>query len=171
IENQYSLSIAYDLTSFFVNRSGPPNWTNGDCRDVSGYLNIVTRAIGVGTDIEREFPDPDVGVRTNLICPIGSDGSNASLYYSTSWNFHQICRQSASAYDACAAQIYDTSGNAYMNPPAGWTVAGYWQTPNPYWNTPGNTKPRFFGLVDGYAGQTSGPVARSPINVQIDEVK
>jgi hypothetical protein len=163
-------SERYLLSKLFQNRYAPPGQVSGDCQDVSGYLFLSTGAIGVSLSTQQQWPELGP-MRTNEICPIGSDGSNQLYYDPTLWNFHQICIRSGLAYDACAAQIYDPAGNAYMNPPAGWTISAFWQTPNPNWGQPGNTKPQYFGLVDGYDGQPSGPIDRSPNDISIIEVQ
>lgn len=163
-----SILIHYDLTQFFED-TYLGNWTNGDCKDVSGYLHITLLALGVENETVQEWPSPEVGIRTNPIAPIGSDSADPSSYNLTFWNFHQICVFDFSVFDACLALMYDPGGNVYMEPPLLWTVNSWWQWPN--WGYPGNGRPQFYGLVDGYIGAPSGLVNRTGTSVEIVEVR
>ncbi len=168
------------LKKFFDNRADYPHWTNGDCKDVSGYLEIVMAAIGlVGHELQQEWPFDLDEMLTNPLCPIGDDMTLIANYRQLRWVFHQIARWSGNVYDACASLVFDLNGDAYMNPPAGWNTDGWWQTPNPNWTGPVGEPYRYFGLVDGFViidwsqdparriEYPSQPVTRLPVPISI----
>lgn len=121
---------AFRLKAFFLDRASPPYaWVNGDCQDVSTYLQIALSSIGVSMETRQLFPNWSLGFLTNNHCPIGSDSTEIENYAPYSFNFHQTCFVSASGpvYDAAIAQWRDLSGELYQNPPMNWSWSGYWQ--------------------------------------------
>lgn len=106
-----------------------PGWVDGNCVDVSDYLLICANALGLNFTVVQ-YTDVTWGqFVTNPLCPIGSDPTRDWTYDTFEWIMHQFCFSAdAYVYDACAAQMYDLSGNAYRNPPFRWPLNGFWQT-------------------------------------------
>ncbi len=147
----------YLLKQLFVDRYTPGYFINGDCADVSDYLQICFKALGIGGSCVQNWSDSQYGFWTNYLCGIGNDATNYANYGPFSFRFHQCTTGSGGAYDAAAAQWKDLSGANYANPPMGWPMSGYWQTArqNP---PPGET--HYWGLVNRY-GNHSNPEGES----------
>jgi len=121
---------SYRLVKFFGDRGAPPySWVNGDCQDVSTYLQIALSSIGVTMETRRLAPSWSLGCLKNNHCPIGSDSTMIENYSPYSFNFHQTCFVSATGpvYDAAIAQWRDLTSSSYQNPPMNWSWPGYWQ--------------------------------------------
>ena len=129
----------YRLQHLFEARASYPYQTNADCSDIANYLMIAFKALGVTGDARRHFPVGVPAFQTHFLRGLGHVGT-------TSFNFayHQTGAASGLIYDSAAAQLLDLSGNSYDAAPAGWTEAGYWQTPHP--NPPPGAS-EYLGLV------------------------
>lgn len=118
----------------------------GKCVDVASYLCLSLASIGVSVQQERHYAEGSSGGHvvfvTNPVMAIGWDwglGNEINI----AWLMDQTCLVSDLNYDACLAMRLDLSGAFYQKPPAGWPLAGYWQTPDGAGN--------FVGLVKRYA--------------------
>ena len=134
----------YRLAHLFFVRSSYPYETNGDCADVANYLTITFLALGVSGAPAKHFPHPFIGFQTHAVKGIGHVG-----YQSHNFQFHQTGANGTSVYDAACSQALDLYGNPFGEPPVGWNVAAYWQTPRP---SPPPGASHFLGLVWRYAG-------------------
>lgn len=129
-QEEDSLDRFFKLKRFFLDRgSSPFDWVNGDCQDVSTYLQIALSSIGVSIETRQVVSNWQFGFLTNHHCPIGSDSTNILNYQPYVFTMHQPCFVSASGpvYDAALGQWRDLSGSAYQNPPMNWAWPGYWQ--------------------------------------------
>ncbi|QYK55246.1 MAG: hypothetical protein KF733_09550 [Fimbriimonadaceae bacterium] len=127
------------LTEFFAGRTPNNFYVNGDCQDVSFYLQIATSALGVPLKAIREFPVAPgypiqaLAFQTNPLCGVGNDATLPGNYTSFGFNFHQHNSFDNDTYDAACAQVIDLVGNNYYNPPIAWPLEtppqhSYWQT-------------------------------------------
>jgi hypothetical protein len=138
----------FRLTSYY-NTSG---WVSGNCADVSAFLCLCQRALGltftVAVYVSVPAMNQDGQFNSHRVCLIGSDPTFYINYTVSTWAWHQIAHSSThTVYDVCAAQWQDLSGYGYQNPPVNWPLGesptqGYWQTnpglglvsePNPTW--------------------------------------
>jgi|GEM_PF-2195620 len=155
---------SFRLKQFFIDRGVPPSmWVNGDCQDVSTYLQIALSAIGVpgitGQITIPPFQNSQIW-RTNRLCPIGSDAILAANYVNYRFGMHQIVSPATiSIYDATIAQWMDSSGSSYQNPPMDWAFGPYWQVDHRPTIIFGSG---FYGQAKGYL---SSPLAGSPVAV------
>jgi len=165
-------SRGFRLKDLFVNRGTPPNsWTNGDCQDVSTYLQIALSSIGVSIYTFQLVAAPNyietTRFKTNRLCPIGSDSAFESQYVPWLFDMHQPCLAGEGlTYDATLAHWMDPNGASFRNPPMAWHLEQYWQVdhrPTLIFDS------GFYGLTWGYSSgtvQPGEPVAyESPILV------
>lgn len=124
-----------------------------ECRDVSGFVFLANQGQGIPGYLTRLTAQSVSLFGTNQLSPMGNDatvdehpwtGDNTYRYYN--FNFHQVPILLGGVYDAAAAHRVDLSGVLYRNAPTGWSLGGYWQTPNSTYD--------FVGLVRGLANST-----------------
>lgn len=163
----------YRLTRFFSDRyNSPSGWVNGDCQDVSTYLQIALSGLGVSIETRQLIASWPLGFLTNNVCPIGSDSTLIGNYTGQNGNpppykfgMHQPCFVSASGpvYDPVIAHWRDLSGAPYQNPPMNWPWPGYWQVDHrPFLDEFGSG---FWGLTRSRANGGPAPPAGEPVPV------
>lgn len=133
------------LSDFLADVGG--GLVDGSCVDISSFMQILLDSQGVTSELQRLRhryslnPVTDLPFVTNLVCPIGSNGSDPGLYFQLPFTMHQQCKTSAGVCDAALAFEVDLSGSGYANPPANWPMDDYWQ------KDAGLTPDVFYGLV------------------------
>jgi hypothetical protein len=103
--------------------------SSGNCVDVSDYLSITAAAQGLGFQVQEFAAYPrtsDDSFYTNSINPIGWPG-----YSSIKWQYHQVALFNGNVFDACAAYMYNLTGDRYKLPAYQWPLAAWWATPQP----------------------------------------
>jgi hypothetical protein len=130
IYNGTDMEAEFYLTDLYGARSG----VSGNCVDFANWLTTLLESVGLdaSTDflVENSIGFPvTAGFTTNLIAEIGMDATSLANYSHKTWAYHATATRLSSAYDACLALWTDLSGGGYANPPTGWSLAGYWQTP------------------------------------------
>lgn len=129
-EEEDSLDRVFNLKRFFLDRGTSPfGCVNGDCQDVSTYLQIALSSIGVSIETRQVVPNWQYGLLSNHHGPIGSDSTMVGNYQPYEFLMHQPCFVSSSGpvYDAALAQWRDLAGAQFQNPPMNWPWPGYWQ--------------------------------------------
>ncbi len=120
--NSHSPGSTFYLTSFLSE-----NWA--DCRDMSAYLHVLCRAVGVApTQMLRIQGLFD----TKPILPIGN-----TSWGSTSWNFHRVGYYLNKVYDAClklnqSSPVIPKSMNVNGNYKSGLYDSGTWNPLTPF---------------------------------------
>lgn len=147
-------SLFHDTTAFKLRSALTPSAEFAiDCRDVSGFVFLANQGQGIPGYLTRLTPQLIASFGTNLLSPMGNDatvdehpctGDNTYRYYN--FTFHQVPILLGGVYDAAAAHRVDLAGSLYRNVPTGWSLGGYWQTPNSTYD--------FVGLVRGLANST-----------------
>lgn len=126
----------FQLPEFFdpavIASRGWDGFRYGNCVDVSDYLSICARAVGLAFMIAKYRNDPSGTSQSgtfqyNPVCLIGSDPAVDGNYTANTWGWHQIAIYS-NVYDSCAAHKLDLNGASYRNPPFNWLLDPFWQT-------------------------------------------
>lgn len=103
----------------------------GNCFDVSCFLQVCLDSLGINSQLQYLTLEPGEDGNeawiTNLVCPIGSDGSDPDLYVQLLFTMHQQCKPSPGVCDAALAYMVDLSGQPHRNPAANWLMDDYWQ--------------------------------------------
>jgi len=127
--SSYISAGVFELSEFIQREN---EWTWGNCVDVSAYLHLTLSSIGVSNSLKRHrsvLQFPRTGFVTNPICGIGSDPTIGGNYALVAWNMHQNVAVDSLVYEPTFALPIDLAGDPYENPPAGWLLQAYWQTP------------------------------------------
>jgi len=107
-----------------------------NCVDVAAILCTMGQAHGYSGITKRVWSGG--GFTTNPLCPMGADATNWILYSQEGFRFHQVLAYGNVIFDGTSAQWRDLSGSTYQNPPAAWSLSGYWQTSST-WMSPNMT--------------------------------
>jgi hypothetical protein len=120
----YVSGETFHLTDF-LEHQGP---SVGNCVDVSDYLVICARALGVPMKTLQLMDSQERPMITNSLCPIGWDPTDLQSYQTLGWTMHQIAYLPSYGriYDACFVPLSYTD-----NIHEGWSltnISGYWQS-------------------------------------------
>ncbi|MGI8923117.1 MAG: hypothetical protein ACR2HJ_03595 [Fimbriimonadales bacterium] len=161
IDNPYLVGFTqqFRLVRFFIDREEATGALDVDCRDVSNYVGIMWRALGVSAQWIQLSSNPS-GFRTHPICWIGDDPAYSYNYDPYNFNFHQMPIDSGwNVYDAVGAHYFDLQGNAYRDLAIKWFDLNYWQTPAPGIRVyPDAVYSNYVGLTRCYSGVPEPPL-------------
>lgn len=134
-----------DLLNTVANSRAP-----GSCVDISAFNSLLMEAIGLSPTLKQLFPTRGIPLQddamiTNLICPIGSDSSDPSLYSHVIFTMHQQAWLGTDVYDAALSYKKSLADAIHMNPAGGWPMPDYW------WTVVATSPRRHTGLVHSYA--------------------
>lgn len=142
----------FRIVRFFRDRRTPSVWMFTNCSDIANYLQICNDSQGIQSAPIALRPDPEVGMITHRIRPIGLfDPTNYAEYFQQAWVFHQILHLDG-VYDASAAQWKSPDNLTYANPPCAWSMQEYWQNQTifPFYEDDYGNLSNFLGLIRKY---------------------
>jgi hypothetical protein len=129
----HSSGSTFDLSTFLNQTSSSNNpcqyfpWA--DCQDMSAYLHVLSRALGVSSIQVRKIQG---SFQYHPILPIGHSG-----WDSGGWGFHRVGHYNNKVYDAClmlnqSAPIIPKNMDVNGNYKTGLYKSGNWSPKSPY---------------------------------------
>jgi len=123
----------FDLSAF-LNQTGSSynpcaSFPWADCQDMSAYLHVLSRALGVSSVQMRKIQGP---FQYHPILPIGHSSWNSGA-----WNFHRVGHYNNKVYDAClmlnqSAPIIPKNMDINGNYKTGLFKSGSWTPQSPF---------------------------------------
>jgi hypothetical protein len=119
--NSHASNSIFNLTTFLQ-----ATWA--DCQDMSAYLHVLCRALGISTTMLRIGG----GFDTKPILAIGN-----TVWNDTTWNFHRVGSYNTKVYDAClmlnqSSPIVPKDMDVNGNYKAGLYDSGTWSPGTPF---------------------------------------